>query len=142
MAGLLRIWCVLPLLALILSACAGAEPRPGEARIPKDAVVTHRAVFIGTNNHDTTGTISLYQSRSYPVLVFEPNFSVSDAAGAMVALGTDGYRADTVLGGLLRPSGRQVYAVPRDLDLRRFNEVWLWSPYADKPIGLARLTAI
>lgn len=142
MAGRFRIRLMLPLLALMLSACAGAEPRPGEARIPKGAVVTHRAVFIGTNNHDTTGTISLYQSPSYPVIVFEPNFSVSDAAGAVVALGTNGYRADSALGGLLRPSGRQVYAVPRDLDLRNFNEVWLWSPYADKPIGLARLTAI
>lgn len=133
---------LLALIALMLSACANAEPRPGEARIPAGAVVTHRAVFIGTNNHDTTGTISLYQSPAYPVIVFEPNFSVSDAAGAVVALGTDGYRADTMLGLLLRPSGRQAYAVPRDLDLSRFNEVWLWSPYAGKPVGLARLTPV
>lgn len=110
--------------------------------MPKGAVITHRAVFIGTNNHDTTGTVSLYQSPSYPVIVLEPNFSVSDPAGALVALGIDGYRADTVLGGLLRPSGRQIYALPRDPDLTHFNEVWLWSPYADKPVGLARLTPI
>lgn len=142
MAGRFRHGWLLALIALMLSACASAEPRPGEARIPAGAVVTHRAVFIGTNNHDTTGTISLYQSPAYPVIVFEPNFSVSDAAGAVVALGTDGYRADTMLGLLLRPSGRQAYAVPRDLDLSRFNEVWLWSPYAGKPVGLARLTPV
>lgn len=141
MAALVRIFWVLMLISA-LSACAGSEPRPGEARIPKGAVVTHRAVFIGTNNHDTTGTISLYQSPSHPVIVFEPNFSVSGVTGIIVALGADGYRADTVLGGLLRPSGSQAYALPAGLDLGQFNEVWLWSPYAGKPIGLARLTPI
>lgn len=141
MSGSLCVRWLLPILALVLSACASA-PRPGEAHVPEGAVVTHRAVFIGTNNHDTMGTISLYQSRDYPVIVFEPNFSVSDPAGAVVALGTDGYRADTVLGALLRPAGRQAYALPPGLDIRRFNEVWLWSPAVDKPVGLARLTPI
>jgi hypothetical protein len=140
MFGLLRIGWLMPIV-LLLSACA-STPRPGEARIPDGAVVTQRAVFIGTNGHDTMGTISLYQSGEYPVIVFEPNFSVSDPAGAVVALGTDGFRADTVLGALLRPEGRQVYALPPGLDMRRFNEVWLWSPAADKPVGLARLTPI
>ena len=141
MSGSLRVLWVLSILAVLLSACAAA-PRPGEARIPDGAVVTHRAVFIGTNNHDTMGTISLYQSRDYPVIVFEPNFSVSDPAGAVVALGTNGYRAETVLGALLRPTGRQAYALPRELDIRRYNEVWLWSPAVDAPVGLARLIPI
>lgn len=141
MSGPLRVFWVLSILAVLLSACA-AGPRPGEAQIPDGAVVTHRAVFIGTNNHDTMGTISLYQSRDYPVIVFEPNFSVSDPAGAVVALGTDGYRAETVLGALLRPTGRQAYALPRELDIQRYNEVWLWSPAVDAPVGLARLTPI
>lgn len=142
MSGLLCARWLAPLLLVLLSACASDPGLPGEARIPDGARVTHRAVFIGTNEHDTMGTISLYQSGDYPVIVFEPNFRVSDPAGAVIALGSDGYRADTVLGTLVRASGRQAYALPRGLDLGRFNEVWLWSPAADHSVGLARLTPI
>ena len=144
MSGMLRVSRLLPLLMIIvLSACASEPPgRPGEARIPEGAWVSHRAVWIGESNHDTIGTVSLYQSRDYPVIVFEPNFRVSPAPDAVVALGTDGYRADTVLGALLRPVGQQAYALPPGIDIRLFNEVWLWSPTADEPVGLARLTPI
>jgi hypothetical protein len=142
MSGMLRVRWLLPLLLLAVSACATPPPRPGEARIPDGAWISHRAVFIGESNHDTVGTISLYQSGKYPVIVFEPNFRVSAAPDAVVALGNDGYRADTVLGALLHPAGQQAYALPPGLDIRLFNEVWLWSPTADEPVGLARLTPI
>jgi hypothetical protein len=143
MSGMLRVRGLLPLLLLVVfSACAGPPMRPGEARIPEGAWVSHRAVWIGESDHDTIGTVSLYQSREYPVIVFEPNFRVSAAPDAVVALGTDGYRADTVLGALLRPIGQQAYALPPGIDIRLFNEVWLWSPTADEPVGLARLTPI
>jgi hypothetical protein len=139
MSGLLRI--LLPLLLVWLAAaCAG--PRPGEARIPSDAWISHRAVLIGKNDHDMVGTISLYQSEEYPVIVFEPNFRVTGAPRMVVALGTDGYRPNAALGALLRPEGRQAYAVPRDWDIRHYNEVWLWSPGVNKPVGIARLTPI
>jgi hypothetical protein len=127
-------------LAMMFTACSGQ--RPGEAEIPSDARVTHRAVFIGESNHDTIGTISLYQSPSYPVVVFEPNFQFQGANGAVVALGSDGYRASTILGALLRNTGEQAYAVPGGLDITRYNEVWLWSTDSDIPLGLARLTPI
>ena len=129
-------------LVLLLSACASAPQLPGEARIPGDARVSHRAVLIGKSNHDTVGTISLYQSRRYPVIVFEPNFRVTTAPGTVVALGADGFREDAVVAPLVRPSGRQAYALPPGLDIRRFNEIWLWNPAADEPVGIARLTPI
>lgn len=132
-------WLLLPVLFWI-AACAPL--RPGEARIPDGAWISHRAVLIGKSDHDTVGTISLYQSEEYPVVVFEPNFRVTGASDMVVALGTDGYRPDTALGALLRPSGRQAYAVPPGFDMRRYNEVWLWSPSADMPVGIARLTPL
>ena len=138
MSALLRVCCLLPLFVGWLAGCA---PLPGDARIPEGAWISHRAVLIGESNHDTVGTVSLYQSDEYPVVVFEPNFHVSDAPDAVVSLGIDGYRPDASLGALLRPSGRQAYAVPPGFDMRLFNEVWLWSPSAG-PVGLGRLTPL
>jgi hypothetical protein len=140
MYGLFR---VRPLLTLALVWLAACSPlRPGEARIPEGAWISHRAVLIGKSNHDTVGTISIYQSEEYPVVVFEPNFRITGAPDTVVALGTDGYQSDTALGALLRPSGRQAYAVPRGFDMRRYNEIWLWSPSAGEPVGIARLTPL
>lgn len=141
MSGPLRVRWLLPLLAILVSACSLGPP-PGEARIPRDARITHRAVFIGESHHDTVGTVTLYRSKKYPVIVFGTNFHVSGTPDAVVALGDNGYRADTVLGHLLKTSGRQAYAVPPEFDIDHFNEVWLWSRRTGKPVGLARLTPL
>lgn len=133
-------WIVGFALSGLMAACA--QPRPGEAVLPEDAQVTHRAVFIGKEHHDTRGTISLYQSRQYPVIVFEPNFEASDAENTVVALGRDGYDGDTSLGSLLRNTGRQAYAVPGELPVGQYNEVWLWNESKNIPLGLARLVPI
>ena len=126
---------------LAVAGCATAN-RPGEARIPDDAKMTHRAVLIGSNYSDTVGTVSLYQSKAYPVVVFETNFKAPEISRAVVALGRDGYRAGTSLGALLRSQGRQAYAVPDHLRIDGYNEVWLWNTALDKAVGLARLTPI
>ncbi|MFK7943584.1 MAG: DM13 domain-containing protein [Paracoccaceae bacterium] len=125
----------------LMAACAQNRV-PGDAQLPSDAKVTHRAVFIGKELHDTQGTISLYQSRAYPVIVFEPNFKFQGSTDAVVALGQDGYRANTALGALLRNNGRQAYAIPGDVPITKFNEVWLWNRREGKPLGLARLVPI
>ena len=125
-----------------VSACTSV--RPGEAVVPEGAVMTHRAVFIGESNHDTTGTLAVYQSDQPAVVVLEPNFRMSAVSGAetVVALGRDGYRADAALGPLLRPTGRQAYALPKHLNIGAYNEVWLWNRSAGRPLGLARLTPV
>jgi len=141
--AIVRGWKVFAIIVLgcLLSACAPGI-KPGEASIPDGAVVTHRAVLIGESNHDTIGTISLYQSTQPPVVVFEPNFRLTPVPGTGVALGRDGYRPDTVLGALLRAYGRQVYAVPAHLEIKAYNEVWLWNPKENRPLGLGRLTLL
>lgn len=129
-------------MAIAALAAACVESRPGEAELPADARVTHKAVFIGKRLHTTEGTISLYQSRDYPVIVFERNFRFQGAPDPVVALGKNGYEADTLLGGLLRNSGRQAYAIPGHLSIGQFNEVWLWDRRDGAPLGLARLVPI
>lgn len=129
-------------LAGLAAACADAPRLPGDAQLPDDARVTHRAVFIGKELHETQGTISLYQSEEHPIIVFEPNFSFEGSTDTVVALGRDGYEADTALGNLLRNKGRQAYAVPEHLPIGRFNEVWLWNRREGIPLGLARLVPI
>lgn len=142
MSSLVKVRLILPILvAALLSACASGPPN-GEAPIPGDAKVTHRAVFIGKTYHDTVGTISLYQSAEYPVIVFEPNFKLPNGKAAIIALGQNGYRKETSLGVLARAAGRQSYAVPKHLEINRFNEVWLWHNEKNIALGLARLTPI
>ncbi len=125
---------------LVVSACA--SNKPGEAAIPSDAKVTHRAVLIGESNHDAVGTISLYQSSDTSVLVFEPNFRLNGPAAPTVAFGRDGYEASAKVANLVRNTGRQSYLVPPGLKVRRFNEVWLWHEKSGRPVGLGRLTPI
>lgn len=132
---------VVVVLGALLSGCA-QELRPGEALVPDGAQMTHRAVLIGSSLHDTVGTISLYQSDEPAVVVFEPNFRFADSPGTVVALGSDGCRPETVLGSLLKNNGRQAYAVPSHLNIRAFNEIWLWNTQSDKPLGLGRLTQL
>lgn len=125
---------------LMVTACAPRAPiEPG---VPEGALVTYRAVFIGESDHDTTGTISIYQSETASVIVFEPNFAVSPLPGAVVGLGRDGYAPGTALGRLRRPAGRQVYAIPAELSIEGYNEVWIWDEAEGKPLGLARLTRV
>ncbi|MEM0989708.1 MAG: hypothetical protein AAGK00_12570 [Pseudomonadota bacterium] len=140
MLGALIRWIMPVVVMAVLSACT--QQLPGEATVPEGAVVTHRAVFIGSSYRDTIGTISLYQSKERPVIVFEPNFRSPPDDEAIVALGRDGYRSETKLGPLLRAAGRQAYHVPDYIRIDRFNEVWLWHPDQDIPLGLARLTPI
>lgn len=128
-------------LLAIVAACA-TNSNQGNVPIPDGAKMTHRAVLIGKSNHDTVGTISLYQSDEPIVIVFEPNFSIDPSATTVLALGKDGYRADTIFATLHRHRGRQSYAVPKKLRLNGYNEIWLWSVSSNAPIGLARLTPI
>ena len=136
--GISRVFVVLAL--LVMTGCAG--PKPGEAKIPADAKVTHRAVLIGESNHDAVGTMSLYQSSKAGVIVFEPNFRLSAPSGAVVALGRDGYRAETRVAELVRNIGRQSYLVPPRIKISGYNEIWLWHEKSGQPLGLARLTPI
>lgn len=134
---LLRWFAVMGLLVAV-AHCAPLQ-RQGDVAIPDDARLTHRAVFIGESNHDTVGTVSVYRSGKPAYLVFEPNFRMTRAPGTVIAFGLDGYQPETVIGELVRMRGRQSYALPTDLRVRDFNEVWLWDAKADKPLGLARL---
>ena len=129
------------LIALWLVAACVAEV-PGNAHIPSDAKMTHRAVLIGESNHEAVGTISLYQSQQANVLVFESNFRLIGPKAPTVAFGRDGYEAAAKVGKLVRNSGRQSYRVPSSIQLRRFNEIWLWHEQTGRPLGLGRLTPI
>lgn len=134
-------WIGLLALGVLMAACA-SQHGPGNARIPDGAKLTHRAVLIGKSNHDAVGTISVYQSDEPAVVVFEKNFLLNAAPGTTIALGRNGFREDTLISPLVRNTGRQSYAVPPHLEVRAFNEVWLWNPKTGKPVGIARLTQL
>lgn len=124
-------------LAAAIAACQPKEPP--ETVVPQGAAPTHRGVLIGKSDHDTTGALSVYRTESADLIVFEGDFRMSPVAGTLVALGRDGVRPGAIVAKLLRQSGHQVYIVPTDLRSSGFNEIWLWDPAGDRPLGLARL---
>lgn len=128
-------------LAGLLGGCSGGGGDDPNA-VLDGSNPTHKAIFIGSNDHSTAGTISLYQSGKRPVLVFENNFRLPDppSGGTVVALGQNGYRSNAIIGTLLKTNGRQIYMVPDNLRIGSYNEVWLWNPSTGSPVGIARLT--
>lgn len=128
------------LIAILLAACAGREAVQGEATLPDGARVTHRAVLIGTNHHRTVGTITLYDTGTTPIVVFEPNFRTAGTRNVWIRLGRNGEVTGPPVVPLARTAGRQAYVLPEEA--HRFNEIWLWQVTDDSPIGRALLTPL
>ena len=123
------------LLILAVTACLGNT----EPVLPDDAVQSHRGIWIGKSLHDTVGSVSVHRADGEALILIEANFSLSPVPGAVVALGRDGYRSGAIVGALRRPQGRQVYRIPDGLRISDYNEIWIWDPATDRPIGVALL---
>jgi hypothetical protein len=130
--------------SLALSACDIARSAP-EAK--SAASVTHSVqgletasgTFYGASDHATSGTASIFRVDGQWVVSFGSDFSFDGAPDPHVALGHDGYRADATLGKLSSNNGAQVYAIPDNLDVADFNEVWIWCEKFSVPLGTAKL---
>ncbi|MEO0822513.1 MAG: DM13 domain-containing protein [Pseudomonadota bacterium] len=128
-----------------LAACARTPSTPAAAALPAaptvaaDAAVTARGSFVGASNHVTTGHARVLQSAGKFVIELEDDFSFDGAPDPKVALGNNGYDADTILSPLRSNSGRQAYALKPGIDIGRYNEVWIWCEKFSVPLGVAKL---
>lgn len=130
----------------LVAACAGQQSTGQTAATAAAAAsgsrsrVTARGSFVGKSDHVTTGHASVYRQGGQWIIELEDDFTHDGAPDPKVALGSDGFRQDAILGPLQSLSGRQVYAVPASLDIGDYNEVWIWCEQFSVPLGKAALT--
>ncbi len=109
------------------------------ASIAKNAEISYKGLFGGKSDHKTFGTATIGKSGERWVVILGEDFRFDGAPDPHVALGKDGYNPDAELATLSSYKGRQVYALPADLDPAEFNEVWLWCNQFNVPLGVAQL---
>ena len=134
--------------ALIVSACAQA-PKQGTtsgatiaASEAANARVTASGSFVGKSKHVTKGQASIARLGKQWVVILGEDFSFDGAPDPHVALGSDGYRKDASLALLASNNGQQIYAIPANLDVADFNEIWIWCDKFAVPLGVAKLSLI
>lgn len=97
--------------------------------------------FTGTNNHITTGGVSVVKTANGgAVVILDTNFSLDGAPDPSVGFGIDGeYVAASDLGDLGENTGLQVFIVPASVNVDDFNEVYIWCDEFSVSLGVASL---
>ena len=97
--------------------------------------------FRGASNHVTTGDVSIVKSASgASLIVLGENFRFDGAPDPRVGLGTNGrYDKSSDAGELGSGKGSQSYAVPGNVDVSKYNEVYIWCRKFNVPLSVATL---
>jgi hypothetical protein len=100
--------------------------------------------FSGTNDHITTGDVSIVRTADGgAVVILDSNFSLDGAPDPSVGFGNDGeYIAATDLGDLTQHNGLQVFIVPASVNVDDFNEVYIWCDKFSVSLGVAPLNKL
>lgn len=125
--------------AICLLLTAAACARSGEPSLPDDAVQSQRGIWIGKSQYETMGAVSVHRADDEALILIEDGFVMPPIPGTVIAFGRDGFIANAIVGTVRRPSGKSVYAVPGRLRPADYNELWLWDPRQNRPVGIARL---
>ena len=100
------------------------------------AMTARTGVFTGRSRHDTEGGVEVTDS----TITFQNDFSLDGAPDPVVGLGKSGeYDPATFMGELKSDKGAQSYAIPANVDVSGYNEVYVWCRAADVPLGIASL---
>ncbi len=115
----------LPLLAFSLFGHAGSV-KTGE--------------FTGASDHITTGKVSVVKTPEGYAVVLGADFSLDGAPDPKVGFGKDGkYATEAQLGHLISKNGEQAYIVPASVNVKDFNEVYIWCEKFSVPLGVATI---
>lgn len=97
--------------------------------------------FGGTNNHVTTGEVSIVKTpNGGAVVILDSDFNLDGAPDPSVGFGKDGeYVAAASLGELGEHSGLQVFVVPDSVNVEDFNEIYIWCDEFSVSLGVATL---
>ena len=120
------------------------QPQPTSAQQPaspalQKAQVLRAGTFKGVSNYRAQGEIQIVKVGGVTKIILPQNFSVSGVPDPKLGFGSNGYKAGTLFAKLNRNSGTQEYVVPANVDLSKFNEVWIWCERFSVAIAVARL---
>jgi hypothetical protein len=106
----------------------------------QEAMVLRQGTFTGASGHATAGSGAIVEQNGRYYVSLGRDFDHDDTApDAKVAMGRDGYRAETLMGPLKAAKGAQSYLVPAGVDQADYNEIWIWCERFSVPLGVARL---
>ena len=149
----LHIWGLCALLALAVAGCkeerkdskTSHQPHPTSvqqqptAPAAQKAQVLRAGTFKGVSTYRAQGEIQIVTSGGVTKIILPQNFSVSGVPDPKLGFGNNGYKAGTLFANLNRNSGTQEYVVPANVDLSKFNEIWIWCERFSVAIAVARL---
>src|SRR3989344_6693823 len=77
--------------------------------------------------HYGSGDVVVLKTDEGYIIRFEENFNVANGPDLYVGFGKDGeYVKGTEIGGLKGNIGSQNYVVPNNINLKDYNEIWIW----------------
>ncbi len=91
--------------------------------------------FKGASNHVTTGTAEIADGK----VNLLGDFTFDGAPDPKIALGKNGYDANTLMGKLKSNKGASSYEIPAGINPDDYNEVWVWCEKFNVPLGVAKL---
>lgn len=150
----LHIWGLCALLALAVAGCKeerkstkpAEQPQPTSVQQPQPtspasqgAQLLRAGTLNGVGNYRAQGAIQIVKAGNVTKIILPQNFSVSSVPDPKLGFGNNGYRAGTLFAKLSRNSGTQEYVVPANVDLSKFNEVWIWCERFNIAVAVAKL---
>lgn len=96
--------------------------------------------FVGKSDHITTGKVTIKKVANGYLVKLGKDFSLDGAPAPRVGFGKDGeYDTNAQIGELVSKTGEQVYLIPANVDLSKYNEVYIWCEKFSVPLGVATL---
>ena len=96
--------------------------------------------FVGKSDHITTGKVTITKVANGYLVKLGKDFSLDGAPAPRVGFGKDGkYDTNAQIGELVSKTGKQVYLIPANVDLSKYNEVYIWCEKFSVPLGVAAL---
>ena len=104
-----------------------------------ETTVIKSGTFEGRSDHVVKGKVSILQTSSGNIVLFEPDFNLDNAPDPKIGFGKNGYDASTLFSKLNSISGTQAYNIPSSIDPSKYSEIWLWCEEFNVPLGVANL---
>lgn len=117
------------------------QPTPeSENEVTPTLQIIQSGSFEGRSNHRASGSVSLVQSGEDYYVRIEDDFDAENGPDLFVHLGMDGrYDPKVNLGRLKGNKGGQNYAIPSDVNIEEYDEVWIWCRAFTVPFAQAVL---